>query len=197
MDPSQQPDTVEEGEISLDVTEQPPDTSTVQSAECTTVASGKRYSRWDLDTEDTDEETQASKSKRQRRSKKQKATGADAAATSSPTTAQTEPDTANATPPVRPYRRPRPIPPLIRPCGSVDRYERLNRIDEGSYGVVYRGRDRVTGEIVALKRLKCEHQDRNGFPITDLREIHSLLWIKHENIVNVREIVVGGGHPPK
>ncbi|RKP06153.1 kinase-like domain-containing protein, partial [Thamnocephalis sphaerospora] len=99
---------------------------------------------------------------------------------------------------LRPHcRRPLPTPPCIRPCGSVDRYERLNRIDEGSYGVVYRGRDRITGEIVALKRLKCEHQDRNGFPVTDLREIHSLLWIKHENIVNVREIVVGGGFPPK
>ncbi|KAI9591216.1 kinase-like domain-containing protein [Syncephalis fuscata] len=93
--------------------------------------------------------------------------------------------------------RPQPQPPTIRRCGSVDRYERLNRIDEGSYGVVYRARDRETGEIVALKRLKCEHQDRVGFPVTDLREIHTLLWVKHENIVNVREIVVGSGTPPK
>ncbi|KAJ2743735.1 hypothetical protein GGI20_003523 [Coemansia sp. BCRC 34301] len=76
-------------------------------------------------------------------------------------------------------------------CRQVDQcYERLNRIDEGTYGIVYRARDRQTGAIVALKHLKLE-QERNGFPITALREIHTLLLAKHVNIINVREIVVG------
>lgn len=38
------------------------------------------------------------------------------------------------------------------------------------YGVVYRARDKQTGEIVALKKLKAEKQSE-GFPITSLREI--------------------------
>ncbi|KAI8325741.1 Pkinase-domain-containing protein [Martensiomyces pterosporus] len=76
-------------------------------------------------------------------------------------------------------------------CRQIDQcYERLNKIEEGTYGVVYRARDMSTGEIVALKHLKLE-QERNGFPITSLREIHTLLLAKHPNIINVREIVVG------
>ncbi|KAJ3284671.1 Cyclin-dependent kinase 11A [Borealophlyctis nickersoniae] len=79
-------------------------------------------------------------------------------------------------------------PPLVG-CRSVDNYEKLNRIEEGAYGVVYRARDRQTGEIVALKKLKLENE-KNGFPVTSLREIHTLLLAKHPNIVNVKEIVV-------
>ncbi|KAI9506471.1 hypothetical protein GGI25_005560 [Coemansia spiralis] len=75
-------------------------------------------------------------------------------------------------------------------CRSIECYERLNKIEEGTYGVVYRARDLATNEIVALKHLKLE-TERNGFPITSLREIHTLLLAKHPNIVNVREIVVG------
>jgi cell division cycle 2-like protein len=48
----------------------------------------------------------------------------------------------------------------------------------------------MIGEIVALKKLKME-REREGFPITSLREINTLLKAKHENIVHVREIVVG------
>ncbi|KAJ1960467.1 Cyclin-dependent kinase 11B [Dispira parvispora] len=75
-------------------------------------------------------------------------------------------------------------------CRSVHLYERLNRIAEGSYGIVYRARDRQTGQIVALKRLKLD-QETQGFPITTLREIQALLIAKHPHIVDVKEIVVG------
>ncbi|KAF8942100.1 hypothetical protein BGZ47_006822 [Haplosporangium gracile] len=80
--------------------------------------------------------------------------------------------------------------PVLTQCRSVENYEKLNRISEGTYGVVYRARDRITGEIVALKKLKLD-QEKNGFPITSLREIYTLLLAKHPHIVNVREIVVG------
>ena len=42
----------------------------------------------------------------------------------------------------------------ITNCQSVNKYEKLNRIDEGSYGIVYKARNTETGEIVALKRIK-------------------------------------------
>lgn len=83
-----------------------------------------------------------------------------------------------------------PQHPVLMGCRSVENYEKLNRLAEGSYGVVYRARDRGTGEIVALKKLKLD-QERNGFPITSLREVYTLLLAKHPHIVNVREIVVG------
>jgi cell division cycle 2-like protein len=44
---------------------------------------------------------------------------------------------------------------------------------------------------VALKKLKMD-QEKQGFPITSLREIRTLMACStHENIVRVREIVVG------
>jgi cell division cycle 2-like protein len=76
------------------------------------------------------------------------------------------------------------------PCRSVYCYERLNHIEEGSYGVVFRARDKETGDIVAIKKLKLD-EEKNGFPITSLREVMALMVCKHENVVPIREIVVG------
>ncbi|GJP49655.1 hypothetical protein CLOM_g8838 [Closterium sp. NIES-68] len=75
-------------------------------------------------------------------------------------------------------------------CRSVDEFERLNRIDEGTYGVVYRARDKKTGRVVALKKVKME-REKEGFPLTSLREINILLSLRHEAVVGVREVVVG------
>ncbi|KAF2350859.1 Protein kinase domain [Trinorchestia longiramus] len=80
--------------------------------------------------------------------------------------------------------------PAIMGCRSVDEFECLNRIAEGTYGVVYRAREKCNNTIVALKRLKME-KEKEGFPITSLREINTLLKGQHNNIVTVREIVVG------
>ncbi|XP_017135860.1 serine/threonine-protein kinase PITSLRE [Drosophila miranda] len=86
-----------------------------------------------------------------------------------------------------------PLPnyyPGVQGCRSVEEFQCLNRIEEGTYGVVYRAKDKRTNEIVALKRLKME-KEKEGFPITSLREINTLLKGQHPNIVTVREIVVG------
>ncbi|KAK0550031.1 hypothetical protein OC845_002835 [Tilletia horrida] len=80
--------------------------------------------------------------------------------------------------------------PTISGCRSVYCYERLNHIEEGSYGVVFRAKDKETGEIVALKKLKMD-KEKNGFPITSLREIRTLMEARHPNVVEVKEIVVG------
>ena len=82
---------------------------------------------------------------------------------------------------------------MMRECRSVDRYEKLNRISEGTYGVVYRGKDKETGTICALKRLKLE-KEKSGFPLTSVREINVLLALEHPNIVNVSEVVMGRRH---
>ncbi|KAG9314505.1 Pkinase-domain-containing protein [Chiua virens] len=85
---------------------------------------------------------------------------------------------------------PRNSHPQIQPSRSVYSYERLNQIEEGSYGVVFRARDKETGDIVALKKLKLD-EEKHGFPITALREINALVTCKHENVVRIREVVVG------
>ncbi|KAH9622008.1 hypothetical protein KSS87_020066 [Heliosperma pusillum] len=79
---------------------------------------------------------------------------------------------------------------MLMGCRSVDEFERLNKIDEGTYGVVYRAKDKKTEEIVALKKVKME-KEREGFPLTSLREINILLSLHHPSIVDVKEVVVG------
>lgn len=83
--------------------------------------------------------------------------------------------------------------PLTQGCRSVyDTYDRIGHVSEGTYGIVWKARDLATNEVVALKQIKFAVDVRKeGFPVTALREINVLLALAHENIVSVREMVVG------
>jgi cell division cycle 2-like protein len=82
--------------------------------------------------------------------------------------------------------------PLIHGCRSVDCYERINFISQGTYGVVFKAKSKETGELVALKQVKLGDEVRRvGFPITALRETNILLALSHPNIIRVHEMVVG------
>ncbi|KAM0741097.1 hypothetical protein ACQRIT_003954 [Beauveria bassiana] len=74
---------------------------------------------------------------------------------------------------------------------SVEGYDKLNDIEEGTYGWVARATRRATGKVVALKRLKLDPADRSGLPVTGLREIQILHDCKHRNVVTLEEVVVG------
>ncbi|XP_034880461.1 cyclin-dependent kinase 10 isoform X6 [Mirounga leonina] len=84
------------------------------------------------------------------------------------------------------------VPPEHRlgRCRSVKEFEKLNRIGEGTYGIVYRARDTQTDEIVALKKVRMD-KEKDGVPISSLREITLLLRLRHPNIVELKEVVVG------
>uniref|UniRef100_A0A0B6ZVQ4 cyclin-dependent kinase n=2 Tax=Arion vulgaris TaxID=1028688 RepID=A0A0B6ZVQ4_9EUPU len=75
-------------------------------------------------------------------------------------------------------------------CRSVTEFEKLNRIGEGTYGIVYRAKDTENNKIVALKKMKLNNE-KDGIQITGLREINILLNIHHKNIVEMKEVVVG------
>lgn len=79
---------------------------------------------------------------------------------------------------------------MLQGCRNVDEFERLIKIDEGTYGVVFRARDKKSEEVVTLKKVKMEKK-REGFPLTSLREINILLSCHHPFIVDVKEVVVG------
>lgn len=76
------------------------------------------------------------------------------------------------------------------PCRHVEAFKVLNHIEEGSYGWVSRAEEVATGEVVALKKLKMEHAN-DGFPVTGLREIQTLMASRHPGVVNLREVVMG------
>ncbi|KAG8460547.1 hypothetical protein KFE25_013197 [Diacronema lutheri] len=91
-------------------------------------------------------------------------------------------------------RTPRAAPATQPPFGvatrNVDAFEKLEQIGEGTYGQVYKARSRDDGAIVALKKIRMtKDQEKDGFPITALREIKILNALRHENIVLLREIV--------
>jgi len=75
---------------------------------------------------------------------------------------------------------------------SVDVFQKIEQIGEGQYGLVWLARDR-DGSLVALKKVKMDNE-KEGFPITAIREIKILKNLKHPNIVRLREIVTSRGH---
>ena len=108
--------------------------------------------------------------------------------------------------------------PLLDGCRSVyDTYERIEKISEGTYGIVWKARDLTAScssssgggggggadkernkeeeeEIVALKQIKFDSnvENQQGFPVTALREINVLMELfGHRNLVSVKEMVVG------
>lgn len=147
----------------------------------------RKRSKWDE--EDPDD---AAIRQRQQPSKRSVRTRSRGVRPPSPVRSESHPVTASRPP--RPlhsiYVPPRTHHPSIQPSRSVYCYERLNQIEEGSYGVVFRARDKETGDIVALKKLKLD-EEKHGFPITALREINALMSCHHDNVVRIREVVVG------
>lgn len=73
---------------------------------------------------------------------------------------------------------------------ELKNYEKLGRIGEGTYGVVYKARCRATNEIVALKRVRMD-RERDGMPLTSLREIKILQRCAHENVISLKRVIQG------
>ena len=67
------------------------------------------------------------------------------------------------------------------------RYTELKYIGEGAYGMVVSGYDNRTNQRVAIKKLSpFEHQ---CFCQRTLREIKILARLKHENVINIQDII--------
>uniref|UniRef100_A0AAV2L8C5 Protein kinase domain-containing protein n=1 Tax=Knipowitschia caucasica TaxID=637954 RepID=A0AAV2L8C5_KNICA len=70
----------------------------------------------------------------------------------------------------------------------VDKFEIIGITGEGTYGQVYKAKDRDTAEMVALKKVRLDNE-KEGFPITAIREIKILRQLNHKSIINMKEIV--------
>ncbi|XP_043289405.1 cyclin-dependent kinase 1 [Venturia canescens] len=71
----------------------------------------------------------------------------------------------------------------------MENFIKIEKIGEGTYGVVYKGRHKKTGEIVAMKKIRLESDDE-GIPSTAIREISLLKELKHPNIVGLSDVLM-------
>ena len=71
---------------------------------------------------------------------------------------------------------------LTKPVETLDKYQKLEKLGEGTYGIVYKAKNTETGEKVAIKKIRLEKED-DGVPSTAIREISLLKNLKHPNIV--------------
>ena len=72
---------------------------------------------------------------------------------------------------------------------STSIYERILQVGEGTYGKVYKAKNTLTNHLVALKKLRLQNE-RDGFPITSIREIKLLQSFNDPNVSSIREIMV-------
>jgi len=61
-------------------------------------------------------------------------------------------------------------------------------VGEGAYGQVFMAKSKKNGRLVALKKFKML-SEKDGFPVPSIREIKILSKLKHENVVDLVEIV--------
>ncbi|KAM5574033.1 hypothetical protein ABKV19_013509 [Rosa sericea] len=74
---------------------------------------------------------------------------------------------------------------------AMDAFEKLEKVGEGTYGKVYRAREKATGKIVALKKTRL-HEDEEGVPPTTLREVSILRMLSRDpHVVRLMDVKQG------
>lgn len=71
--------------------------------------------------------------------------------------------------------------------GKIESYTKLDKLGEGTYATVFKGKSRLTDDLVALKEIRLEHEE--GAPCTAIREVSLLRDLKHNNIVTLHDII--------
>jgi len=70
----------------------------------------------------------------------------------------------------------------------MQKYQKIEKIGEGTYGTVFKAKNQETGEVVALKKVQLDDDDE-GVPSSALREICILKELKHKNIVRLYDVL--------
>ncbi|CAG8444370.1 3755_t:CDS:2 [Diversispora eburnea] len=75
-------------------------------------------------------------------------------------------------------------------CSDIIDYEIHNKLGEGTFGEVHKGIHKKTNKVVALKRILM-HNEKEGIPITAIREIKILKMLSHTNVINLIDMAIG------
>jgi serine/threonine protein kinase len=70
---------------------------------------------------------------------------------------------------------------------NASAYVQLEKLGEGTYATVFKGRVKATNEIVALKEIHLDSEE--GTPSTAIREISLLKELKHVNILRLHDVI--------
>lgn len=70
------------------------------------------------------------------------------------------------------------------------RYQKLETLGQGSFGLVYKALDLKANSLVAVKMILMEDSEDEGIPATAVREISILNRFKHLNIVELKNVFV-------
>ena len=73
---------------------------------------------------------------------------------------------------------------------QLEKFIKVEKVGEGTYGVVYKCQNKETKKLVALKKIRLENEDE-GIPSTAIREISILKQMHHQNIIKLIEIING------
>ncbi|RKP09271.1 negative regulator of the PHO system [Thamnocephalis sphaerospora] len=69
----------------------------------------------------------------------------------------------------------------------MERYLRLEKLGEGTYATVYKGKRISSGEIVALKEITLDPDE--GAPSTAIREVSLMKELRHNNVVRLYDVI--------
>lgn len=70
---------------------------------------------------------------------------------------------------------------------QFEKYKIIEQIGEGTYATVFRAKDELTGQEVAIKEIRLNPEE--GAPSTALREISFMRELSHPNIVKLIEVI--------
>ncbi|KAF2095213.1 Pkinase-domain-containing protein [Rhizodiscina lignyota] len=93
---------------------------------------------------------------------------------------------ASSTPPV-------PLNRQFKGCSGIGGYHIIEKLGEGTFGEVHKAKSLKTAKIFALKKILM-HNEKEGFPITALREIKLLKMLSHVNILQLEEMAIERSH---
>lgn len=76
----------------------------------------------------------------------------------------------------------------FREMSNLSKYKVIQKLGQGTFGVVQKAKNVETNKLVALKQL-LNHSAKEGFPITAMREITILKQLHHKNILELVDMV--------